>query len=130
MRKASSILLAVLLLAGCSDTASVELSNTTVVLDVYSGLRNPEWTLTEAEAGQLRARLRDLDEVSATVPQPVLGYRGFRVRDADVEIQITSGLIIVWSAGSHRSYRDSRGAEDYLLVQAHERGYGNLVARD
>ena len=131
MKKKMLVLVPMLtLLSACADTFNVDLSDTTVELDVYSGLPNPRWQLTTEESAQLEDRLSDLERSSDPLPALGLGYRGFYVRDADVNIQITRGLVIVREGETHTVYRDSRGAEDLLFAQAVQRGYGSAIAHD
>lgn len=53
-----------------------------VELDIFSGRPNPEWTLTAAEAAELKTMTSSL-QVAAAPPRPFdgLGYRGIVVRD-------------------------------------------------
>ena len=120
-----------LALAACSnDTSSVDLSNTQVELDVFSGRPNPEWPLTVAEAESLEARLEDLPRSAAPAPATKLGYRGFIVRDGDLRIEIGAGLVIIKRGDVAQVYQDRHHAEDYLFAQAVQRGYGGLIATD
>lgn len=59
-----------------------------VVLDALSGRPNPTWTLNQIQEAEFLSRvekllLRPLVEHRATAKPPVLGYRGFEVRDTD-----------------------------------------------
>lgn len=51
-----------------------------VELDIFSGMPNPTWVLTNAEADHFMKRLAALPRTSATELSGNLGYRGFIVQ--------------------------------------------------
>ena len=130
MRYAWTVFVVVVGTSACAEKQTVNLvSDTTVELDAFSGLPNPEWKLTAAQTSQLEGLLADLEETNAAVPEARLGYRGFYVRNADTRLQITNGLVIIWNRETPAVYRDSRGAEDFLRSLAVAHGYGEVVNR-
>jgi hypothetical protein len=120
-----------LAVAACSGkTITIELTDTQVELDIYSGLPNPRWQLTADEATELESRLVDLPASARPIPDGKLGYRGFVVHDDGRRIQIGSGLVIVSRGEQHEVYEDKRGAEDWLYANAVQRGHRSLIAHD
>ncbi len=53
---------------------------TTVSLGLYSGLPDPSWELSEAEATALTALLESLPRVEGSAPTGGLGYHGFWIQ--------------------------------------------------
>lgn len=107
----------------------------TVELDAFSGRPNPVWTLTAADAGELAALLRDLPEASdASLPEPTLGYRGFRVRNPGGEggvperLYVSRGgvLRVFEDAERGRTLRDDAGVEAWLISIARRQGHGSV----
>jgi hypothetical protein len=95
--------------------ASVE-----VELDIFSGMPNPTWTLTEADADHLVKRLAALPRAPARPWEGNLGYRGFVVqvrRGAAVQsARIQSGTAHMSSPGTSLYAHDAgRGLERWLL---------------
>jgi len=95
---------------------------TVVTLDVYSGRPNPEWTLSDAEARELHARLDALNSPLGAQPprNDNLGYRGLRVttrrQSKDVEVTVGKGAIAVEDSASAAYYRDTnRQLERWLF---------------
>ena len=126
------ILAAAVVLSACSDTLSIDLSNTTVELDAFSGLPNPRWQLTESEEHALEKRLQNLPPTEPGAMPDVLGYRGFLIIDGNgVQQRITvtrNGFIIRHQNSGDRWYEDKHGAEAYLMQTAQARGYGSVLA--
>ena len=113
-------------LSACASPVDTP-STVTVELDAFSGLPNPRWTLTASEARELGRLFGDLPEAGGiTLPQPVLGYRGFRITSSEGgavprEAYVTSGLVMVEDQGT--LYRDTRGIEAWLIARAADRGH-------
>jgi hypothetical protein len=136
MRPLRSILfvLTPLLLAACASAMDVALpGNVVVELDAYSGRPNPTWTLTAVEAAEAQRRLRNLPVApGARMPEAVLGYRGFRLRDATASpstgrrIYVTSGLVQVEDS-DEPLYRDVHGLEAWLREIARREGHGSVL---
>lgn len=110
----------------------------TVELDAFSGLPNPQWTLSARESGALAARLASLPAAAATsLPDPALGYRGFRIRNPGGEGGIPESLYVsrggllqvVGQEGSGPILEDRRGAEALLVEISRQRGYEDVFRR-
>ena len=128
------ILVFATVMAACSnETLNVDLSNTTVELDAYSGLPNPRFQLTAAEREELEDRLHELPATSPAAIPDNLGYRGFVIHDENgtsERITVTrTGFVVKHDNSGNKWYRDSHGAELYLIQIANVRGYGGAVAR-
>jgi hypothetical protein len=80
-----------------------------VELDIFSGMPNPTWVLSDAEAASFARRLARLPRASAAEPPGHLGYRGFIVRT-------TAGArtqeIRIWAGGVHASNGATPHASD------------------
>ena len=95
--------------------ASVE-----VELDIFSGMPNPRWTLTRAEADHLVERLAALPRAPARSWQGNLGYRGFVVQLAQgpdaQSARIQAGTAHIASPGTSVYAHDAhRELERWLL---------------
>lgn len=65
-----------------------------IEIDLFSGRVNPRWTLSTAEAGELRAAVAGLAaSVGEGAAPPDLGYRGFRVADGDILTIVYGGSV-------------------------------------
>jgi hypothetical protein len=67
-----------------------------VEIDIFSGMPNPTWTLSEADAAVFLSKLSGLQETAARPRSTKLGYRGLVVRisqQADREVYIQNGVI-------------------------------------
>ncbi len=123
--------LCLLLVWSCAgDRSNIELSSAEIELDAFSGRPNPRWQLHDAELAALERRLR---RVPATPRSEVLaqglGYRGFYIHDGEVRIQVTNGLLAVSrDDGDAEVYRDVHDVEDFLIKQAVQRGYGDIIS--
>jgi hypothetical protein len=96
---------AVMLTAGpITPTMTVEATRdpetTQVTLDIYSGLPNPEWTLTAGQTQDLRALLDVLPETPCQPMNLNLGFRGFVVElgqrpelSNEYRLRIYAGLV-------------------------------------
>lgn len=67
-----------------------------VELDVFSGVPNPGWTLTDAQTAHLLAMVAALSSTE-TAPRSgnQLGYRGMVVRAAATELRLHDGIVDV-----------------------------------
>ena len=104
--------------------------STLVTLQVYSGLPNPSWELTDAETDELRARLQAIENRSLSKPPGLsgrLGYRGFSIetvgeRNLDASMYAHGGVVDVGQFDlSLRA--DSSEFEAFLLATA-----GNAIS--
>src|SRR6266404_5142559 len=91
-----------------------------VELDIFSGMPNPTWVLTNAEADSLVKKLAAVSRASATELSGNLGYRGFIVQvtqGADAQlIRIQTGTVHI-SKGTTNvcAYDKDRELERWLL---------------
>ncbi len=96
-----------------------------VVLNVFSGRKNPSWALGLEEVAEFLTRLtavrsRPVDEGQTGPKAPPLGYRGFKVRSTDgqdlpVPLEIYGGT----ARAGNQTYRDAdRELEKWLLGTA------------
>jgi hypothetical protein len=91
-----------------------------VELDIFSGMPNPTWILTNAEADSLVKQLVALPRTSARELSGNLGYRGFIVRvthGADTQlIRIQAGTVHISKGVTNLYARDAeRALERWLL---------------
>jgi hypothetical protein len=94
-----------------------------VELDIFSGRPNPEWTLTDAEATELKTMTASLPVAAASPPLfDGLGYRGIVVRDpGDPNWSLVALRDIVWIRtleGSEVRSDPDAGIERWLLGAA------------
>jgi hypothetical protein len=108
------------------------LARVEVMLDVFSGRPNPRWTLSDEQVNDLQARLRALPEARPIVP-PGLGYRGFIVTNPahdprlPSQIRAFASVITITNAQATSYYQDVNNIEGWLISQARERGYGDVI---
>jgi len=91
-----------------------------VELDIFSGMPNPTWTLTDREADRFTQRLAALPPAQARALSGNLGYRGFIVQctqGTDTQsIRIQRGLVqISKNDGTVYAADPDRGLERQLL---------------
>jgi hypothetical protein len=90
-----------------------------VELDIFSGMPNPTWVLTEAEADSFARRLAQLPESAAGELPGHLGYRGFIVRVTEgartQEVRIWAGAVHVSNGAAIRAADQDRKLERWLL---------------
>jgi len=99
-----------------------------VELDIFSGRPNPKWNLSGERVRHLEERLERLEPVQADEPH-ALGYRGFVIRSqTGVHVRAFNSVLIVTDARGKSSFRDQAGLEEYLLEQADEHGFADLIA--
>jgi hypothetical protein len=103
-------------------------------LDVFSGRPNPSWKLSQAQAEELKERLRDGPETEGAPPNR-LGYRGVVVtarggaEGLPEEVRACGGVIFIREKKKIVARKDVRDIEGWLLAQAKEHGYGDIVNR-
>jgi len=106
-----------------------------ISLLIFSGQPDPEWTLDEQAAVPLAERVKKTlsGEQVRTEPVGGLGYRGFAVRtqrnvlDLPTEFTVYQDVLTVEPGPKATHWRDTGGVEDWLLGQARERGFGDLL---
>jgi hypothetical protein len=91
-----------------------------VELDVYSGMPNPTWTLTDAECLAFREQLAGLPRMEAGNLRGTLGYRGLIVQlhpGTNSEFVRVSGGMIEITRGVEKRYAvdAARKVERWLL---------------
>jgi hypothetical protein len=106
----------------------------TVFLQVYSGRPDPSWPLEGEALHAVAERIRAAREQPAAVapPAPVLGYRGFLIENpTEDELPLTTtvwrGLVTAIHDGATETFRDQADLEGFLLAEARNRGYGELL---
>jgi hypothetical protein len=65
-----------------------------VTLGLYSGVPDPTWTLTAAQANELAAALARLTRVEGPAPIGGLGYHGFTVISPDGTLVAYEGMVL------------------------------------
>ena len=91
----------------------------TVIVDVFSGLPNPEWTIAGDVLVQLKMMLAHLAQFHGTVPEPPgLGYRGLILEFSPNEgiegpLRVFSGYV----AGPHETWADAGHALERWLLE-------------
>lgn len=91
-----------------------------VELDIFSGMPNPEWRLSDADAALFLRKVDELPEASPAQLANNLGYRGFIVRiqrDPDeTRILIQNGTVQSTRADTTTYHNDTdRALERWLL---------------
>ena len=91
-----------------------------VELDIFSGMPNPTWILTNAEADSFMKQLAALPQTSARELSGNLGYRGFIVQctqGADAQlIRIQDGTVHISKGVTNvYAYDEDRKWERWLL---------------
>ena len=86
-----------------------------VEIDMFSGLPNPTWTLSDTQTASLLEMVAGLPQTESDAHSDNLGYRGMivRLRDAAVrELVVHNGVVAV--NGTRRADSDRR-VERWLL---------------
>lgn len=105
-----------------------------VVLDIFSGRPNPKWTLSEKQINELREKLVNLPPSQPVIPVG-LGYRGVVVtnlpknREIPNQIRVYNSILAVIEMGKTTYYKDVNNIEEWLLNQAREMGYGDVIEK-
>ena len=73
-----------------------------VTLGLYSGVPDPAWTLTAAQANELAAALAGLTRIEGPAPTGGLGYHGFTISSPDGTLVAYDGTVV--SADSEPPY--------------------------
>ena len=63
-----------------SQLVQAQMTPVTVEIDIFSGMPNPEWTLSEPDAAVFLDKLSGLQRLEARPRSSKLGYRGMAVR--------------------------------------------------
>jgi len=85
-----------------------------VELDIFSGMPNPRWILTNAEADIFMKKLTALSQIAETKLSGNLGYRGFIVKvtkEANMQlIHIQTGIVQI-AKGVTKLYANDKDRE-------------------
>jgi hypothetical protein len=100
-----------------------------VQLDVFSGRRNPHWTLSGEPLREVERRLDGLPEAEERPEPPGLGYRGFLIGGSRAQVRAFRSVITVMREGRTSAFKDERRLEAHLLDQAREHGYAELLEK-
>lgn len=101
--------------------SSASAARVEVELDIYSGMPNPSWALSNDDAKALATRLASLPRTLDQRLHANLGYRGFIIRltrgSTAQEVRVQSGIVQVAEQGGPFYARDnSRALERWLLA--------------
>lgn len=106
-----------------------------VHLLVYSGRPDPSWELGKDALGELSGFLRKLPSMPKTDTPMMsrLGYHGFLLtlnhgQGPATKLHVFKGLITLREGEKMESRWDKIGLEDWLLGQAKEHGFGDLLS--
>ena len=102
---------------GCDTgtTMGIRMATAAVEIDIFSGLPNPTWTLSDMQTASLLDMVSELSQTEARARSDNLGYRGMIVRmreGAARELYVHNGIVAV--NGTHYSDPDRR-VERWLL---------------
>ena len=97
-------------------TMGIQMATADVEIDIFSGLPNPTWTLSDMQTASLLGMVSELSQAEAKARSDNLGYRGMIVRmrreEAARELYIHNGVVEL--NGTHYSDPDRR-VERWLL---------------
>jgi hypothetical protein len=99
-----------------------------VELDLFSGRPNPRWTLVGDRLDAVRERGCGLAPGEPKV-LPGLGYRGFVLTADRDSVRAFDGMLRLERGERTDILRDERGLEELLVAQAHDCGFGAVLAR-
>jgi hypothetical protein len=92
-----------------------------VELDIFSGMPNPTWVLTPAEAERLALGLAALPRISACELSPRLGYRGLVVNVTHGNetrlVRVQSGCVQIAEGDTTIHARDERRELERWLIE-------------
>ena len=95
----------------------------TVMLDAFSGVTNPTWSLQEKDAGVLQDSVNRITQSQAVEPPhiPGLGYRGLVIQGLEVagrtaEVRIFRRWVIVGRSPDARAFQDKDNSLELWLV--------------
>jgi hypothetical protein len=107
-----------------------------VFLQVYSGQPDPSWPLEDAGVQEVVERVRRAQSAPADgkPPDPVLGYRGFRIEnragvaDLPAALSVWRGFVVAADReGRAQIWSDAGELERWLLDDARRRDHGELL---
>ena len=103
-----------------------------VELDVFSGMPNPTWNLSQEQLKELLDAFQNLPPADKLPQEIGLGYRGFLLSNPGqaggllAHIRIYAGIVTMTN-GHVQTYRDVHDIEHRLLRQASQQGYKDIV---
>ena len=91
-----------------------------VEIDIFSGMPNPTWALTDAETRQLAGRLAALPPAAPRELSANLGYRGLvvtiRQPDGEAKVRVQKGIAEILQNARTAYHEDrNRSLERWLL---------------
>jgi len=104
----------------------------TVEVDIFSGMPNPEWTLSEASATMLMAKLSGMPKTTVGPRSTNLGYRGLVVRiagEGERTLFIHKGLIESRQGDSSTFLLDKDRAVEGWLIRSGRESLSDEVRR-
>ncbi len=110
----------------------MEHTRITVEVDIFSGMPNPEWTLSEASATMLLAKLCGLPPAKAAPRSSKLGYRGLVVHiaaQAERTVLIHQGIIESRQGDSSTFLLDKNRALETWLIHSGRESLSDEVER-
>lgn len=115
---------------------STEENAVVVFLQVYSGRPDPSWALGDSAVQEVVGRVRQARGAPADgkPPEPVLGYRGFRIEnrpgtpDLPPALTVWKGFVVAaYEGGRTETWSDVGDLEGWLLDDARRRDHGELL---
>ena len=103
-----------------SHLSSERMTAIEVELDVFAGMPNPTWTLSETDADVLLSKLSELKKTTARPRSTKLGYRGIVVRVSQEprrEIYIQDGVVETIDQSSSTFFVDPQRSLERWLVE-------------
>ncbi|WP_238413206.1 hypothetical protein [Saccharothrix deserti] len=98
-----------------------------VELDIFSGMPNPTWVLSDADSAELRRRIDESAATTGSAPSGNLGYRGFLVQLTEGAQPARVRQVVQLPDGSAREAGD-RELERWLLDTGRDRLPSDVVA--
>lgn len=102
------------------------------ILDIFSGRPNPTWNLSENQIEELKTKIGKFKPAEPKTP-PGLGYRGVelvnigKIENVPDQIIAYEGVLAITDKGMTKYYEDANRIEEWLLDQAREQGYGEII---
>ena len=123
------LILAAVLAVGCAGSNMEGSGPMEIELDAFSGRPNPTWVASPERAASIQRAVSSLAGAPSRPEPNHLGYRGFIIRQRELQARVYGGHIIVTANGATRTFVDSAGLEQDLIDDARQRGFGGVVVR-
>ena len=114
---------------GCASPNTPVAEPMEIELDAFSGRPNPKWLESPERAASVSRALSSLVEAPDRPEPDHLGYRGFIIRQRGLHARMYGGYVTVTTNGATRTFFDSAGLEAELIVDASERGFGEVLTK-